>query len=177
MHFRFVRFAYALVFAMTCAALPCGVFAGGGTGQQGGQVTSTIDVQLTVLPLCKSVSVAGGAINLGSVVPSTQGITATFQVTYDCANNALPSIAFLSKNGCSLLADHPSNAGNSIPYTISGAWGNQLACSPGDLKNHFYPIKSSPTTYTLQTAPLLQIDPHVSGFGTFGDTIIATLDF
>ncbi len=177
MRLRCASFLSALTAAVSLIAIPTGSFAGTGDGQQGGQVTSTVNVQLTVLPLCKSVAVVGGDINLGSVVPSTQGVTATFQVTYDCANNALPSLAFLSKNNCELVADRSSNTNNTIPYVINGAWGNQLACTPGDLGNHFFPIKSSPSTFTLKTGPLLSVDPRVSGFGIYRDTIVATLDF
>jgi hypothetical protein len=119
--------------------------------------------------------VAGNQIHF-SATPSTQPAKATFAVNYNCAANALPTIAFLSKNGCNLVADSKSNT-SVVPYEIIGAWGNQLACSPGDLKNKFQPISQSPTTFTLQTAPLLQTDPHVFPAGSYGDTVIATLDF
>jgi hypothetical protein len=175
MYLRFTSVCFAIAAVAGLCAIPAASSAGSGNGQQGGSVTSTIDVQLTVLPVCKSVAVIGGQIAF-SAVPSTQQVTKTFQVTYDCAANALPTLAFLSKNGCNLVPDDKSNP-TVIPYQILGAWGNQLACSPGDLKNHFWPINASPTTFTLQTAPLLKTDPLVSPAGRYGDTLIATLDF
>jgi spore coat protein U-like protein len=164
----------AIGFALALAAVPATALAGPPV-PQGGQVTSSVDVQLTVLPLCKSVSVSGNQIHF-SATPSTQPATATFSVSYDCAANAFPTLAFLSQNGCKLLPDDRGNP-NVVDYQILGAWGNQLACTPADLKNHFRPITTSPTTFTLKTAPLLQLDPHVVTAGTYGDTVIATLDF
>ncbi len=172
---RFATACLAILTATAPIAVPTTALAGPGNGQQGQQITSSVDVQLTVLPLCKSVAVVGGNIDF-SATPSTQPATTTFQVTYDCAANALPTLAFLSKNGCNLVPDDKSNT-STIPYQILGAWGNQLACTPGDLKNHFWAINASPTTFTLKTAPLLQKDPHVSPAGTYGDTVIVTLDF
>lgn len=164
----------AIAAALAVVALPAGAFAGPPV-PQGGQVTTSVDVELTVLPLCKSVSVSGNQIHF-SATPSTQPATTTFNVTYDCAANALPTLAFLSQNGCKLLPDDKRNP-NTVPYQIFGTWGNQLACTPADLNNHFRPISQSPTTFTLKTDPLLQLDPHVVPSGKYGDTVIATLDF
>jgi hypothetical protein len=164
----------ALAALLACIGLPGAAFAGPPV-PQGGQVTATVDVQLTVLPICKSVSFNTNQIKF-SAVPSTQPVTTTFLVSYDCAANAFPTIAFLSQNGCNLLPDDKTNQ-NVVPYQILGTWGNQLACTPADLKNHFQPITSSPTSFTLKTGPLLQLDPHVYPAGTYGDKVTATLDF
>lgn len=173
------RFSLCVIAAFAVAAVPLIADAGGGNGQQGGQITTSIDVQLTVLPLCTGLAVVGGnKIDFGSYVPSTAVARKTFQVTYNCASGALPRIAFLSRNGCNLVADHPSEVGsNKISYQIDGPTRNQLACSPGELNEKFCPLRSSPATFTAVTQPLLDPDPRVSGLGTFGDTVIATVDF
>jgi len=168
------RLFLAVAIATAIFAVPAASYAWP-PGQQGGSVTTTIDIQLTVLPLCQSVSVAGNQIHF-SATPSTSPVNASFAVSYNCAANALPTIAFLSKNGCNLVPDDKTNT-NLVPYQILGAWGNQLACTPGDLHNKFQPISQSPTTFTLQTGPLLQTDPHVYPVGSYGDTVTATLDF